>query len=780
MLVLGNPQYLLPLSVLWVVLVGLTIMSYRGSSLSASRRLLGVSLKGLGLGLLLLCLLEPLASLERPKPQANLFGIVVDNSQSVKTILEHGEQGKLEQFRSTWSEESTWQRNLENDFRVRRYSFDDSMTPQETLSALSLDGKESSLGVALQTLSDRFKNRPMAGMVLFSDGQATDGDRANLDGKKLGFPVYPVRLGKLQTLRDIRIASITSRQSDFEASPVTMTATLEHNGVQGEKGIVELVDQQGKIVQTQNVLFADTREPLTCEFRFRPEESGVQGYLLRARLASESVNTDALTSSVEVTLGNNVRHQVVDRGRGPYRIFYMAGRPNWEHKFLKRALDEDAEILLHSVVRIAKKEPKFSFRDSKVEDSNPLFSGFEDISEEEKAQYSEPVYARFGSAGSIPPKGFPKTAEELFEYQAVILDDIEHDFFTQDQQSLLRRFITERGGGLLVLGGQESMRGTGFRNSVLAQLLPIYGEEVASEEKRTPLVRYELTREGWLHPFLRTMDTEAGQRDRQSQMPPFEVLNRTRDIKPGASVLAEAISLDETKVPALVTQRFGKGKTSALMIGDMWRWGLHHDGPGEAPLYQSWRQMIRWLISDVPKRIEMRAEPNTEGGKATRIIIEVKDQDFLAMDNAKVNIQLEMPGGESWEASAEPSGTRAGQYELTMVPKLEGVYKAIATVVLPDGTELGSAHVGWVYEPSAKEFQHLGEDEEFLQRLATESGGKMLDLEDLDSLASQLDSTKVPITETKVVPLWHQGWILLTAIVCLCGEWAIRRWNGLV
>ncbi len=65
-------------------------------------------------------------------------------------------------------------------------------------------------------------------------------------------------------------------------------------------------------------------------------------------------------ASVELTQGNNARFQVVDRGRGPYRILYVAGRPNWEHKFLKRALEEDAEIRLASLLRIAKKEPKFS------------------------------------------------------------------------------------------------------------------------------------------------------------------------------------------------------------------------------------------------------------------------------------------------------------------------------------------------------------------------------------------------------------------------------------
>ena len=36
---------------------------------------------------------------------------------------------------------------------------------------------------------------------------------------------------------------------------------------------------------------------------------------------------------------NNTRVLSVDRGKGPYRVLYVAGRPNWEYRFLHRAID---------------------------------------------------------------------------------------------------------------------------------------------------------------------------------------------------------------------------------------------------------------------------------------------------------------------------------------------------------------------------------------------------------------------------------------------------------
>ena len=413
---------------------------------------------------------------------------------------------------------------------------------------------------------------------------------------KFDFPVYPIGTGKLKNSHDIRIASVTTRQSDFETAPVTIQASVTHTGFANQPVKVDLIDSGKKTIQSQSIVLKQDDAPVIAEFRFRPDKPGVQGYQIVVRrdsdpavvgtaivpgesTASSTIASEPSSLTKEVTLGNNRPFQVVDRGRGPYRILYVAGRPNWEYKFLKRALEEDDEIQLTALIRIAKKEPKFSFRDSKVDSSNPLFSGFDDVLPEEKEKYDEPVFARLGRTSVDQlKKGFPKDAEELFEYSAIILDDLEHEFFSLDQQSLLRQFVAVRGGGLLVLGGQESMRGKGFRNSVLNQILPVYGDEGIpvsssanalndSDSSDVPSAQYQMTREGWLQPFLRLAENENAEKERLNRMPRFEVLNRTKGIKPGASVLAEAKISDDENAPVLISQRFGKGRTAAFMIG---------------------------------------------------------------------------------------------------------------------------------------------------------------------------------------------------------------------
>lgn len=193
-------------------------------------------------------------------------------------------------------------------------------------------------------------------------------------------------------------------------------------------------------------------------FQIRPREAGPQAYRVRARILRD-------VAGYERTLDNNNRLVAVDRGIGPYRVLYVSGRPNWEFKFFRRALNEDPEILITGLVRIAKKQPKFSFRGKNMDDTNPLFSGFEDVPEETKEKIDEPVFARLGVQSKDElTKGFPKDAEELFAYSAVILDDLELEFFTTTQMQLLRQFVTQRGGALLVLGGKRVFEDEILRN----------------------------------------------------------------------------------------------------------------------------------------------------------------------------------------------------------------------------------------------------------------------------------------------------------------------------
>src|SRR5690606_29319717 len=102
-----------------------------------------------------------------------------------------------------------------------------------------------------------------------------------------------------------------------------------------------------------------------------------------------------------------------------------------------------------------------------------------------------------------------------------------------------------------------------------------------------------------------------------------------------------------------------------------------------------------------------------------------------------------------------------------------------AQVRAEDGSDLGAAHAGWTADPAAAEFQRLAINRPWLQQVAQASGGEVIEDGKLDAFVASLSSRKVPVTQSWVYPIWHRPAVMLAAILCLCGEWGLRRWKGM-
>src|SRR5204862_6481017 len=181
-------------------------------------------------------------------------------------------------------------------------------------------------------------------------------------------------------------------------------------------------------------------EAVPFRLLLRPEQGGISFFRLRVSAKDVLEQFEKPEAVTEATLGNNGCVLVVDRGQGPYRILYVAGRPNWEYKFLHRALEEDEQIQLVGLIRIARREPKFDFRGRPGESSNPLFRGFGNQSKEEIERYDQRVLVRLNTLDATELSGgCPKTAGGRHAYQAVGGDDPEAHFLTRAPATLLHR-----------------------------------------------------------------------------------------------------------------------------------------------------------------------------------------------------------------------------------------------------------------------------------------------------------------------------------------------------
>lgn len=765
------------------------VLTYRHSPLRGGAKTAAMSLKALGLILLALALMEPVHLDEVPKKHANDVALLADNSAGLAVPLGEGSEAPAADLRAALvgpapDQPPSWIAGIAKTFRVQPFLVDRGLRQTGDFSGLDFARNSSTLGAALDNLSTRFRGRPLAATVLLTDGNATDvtaleahlaAQEALPEEKRV--PVFPVVVGELDpAARDLAIARADATTTQFEDAQVTLNVESVAIGDIPGSAEVFVLNEKGEEIGKKELVFPPG-----------PERRSVP---VRLRLAGVPPGVSFLSVGIRQTSGNpftqltekNDRVRVtVNRGTGPYRILYLSGRPNWEYKFLRRAIAGDAELDLVGLIRIAKREPKFEWRGRTGESSNPLFRGFNRDIPEETQRYDQPVLVRLNTATPEELRdGFPKSAEELFtRYRSIIIDDLEADFFTAEQQELIEQFVAMRGGTVVMLGGQESFQEGGWDNTPTGRLLPVYLDQ---KESGGPALEatYNLTREGWLEDWMRLRAGQEEEEIRLAYMPPFFAVNRLPTIKPGASILSTVTDGEGRVLPALVTQRYGEGRAAALAVADLWRWGMK-DAEQQAELGKMWRQLLRWSVTDVPARVELTKDETSDGAiPVTRVAVRVRDLKYDPQDDATVLLTVKDLDGTTRSLTAEPSLDEPGLFTAEHLSEDSEGYRIEVKAIDGAGAEIGTGEVARSLNPEAAEFARLGPDAGLLARLAQVTGGELLKPSDLARLPGLLDKLDLPVAEVKQRPLWHTPWLFLFALACFLGEWGLRRRKGTI
>jgi hypothetical protein len=174
----------------WTALLGLAAVilvawSYWRRGRAPAIRVAAGLLKGVGILLLAVCLVDPHLTGTRPRPGSNLFLVVADNSASLTLSDRGSRQSRGQVLRERLAEKSPWLARLGQDFDLRRYVFDSALHPVKTFDELTLDGEASAMTSSLAALANRFRGQPVAGILLLTDGNATDLAQGHDDWKAL-------------------------------------------------------------------------------------------------------------------------------------------------------------------------------------------------------------------------------------------------------------------------------------------------------------------------------------------------------------------------------------------------------------------------------------------------------------------------------------------------------------------------------------------------------------------------------------------------------------------
>ena len=192
--------------------------------------------------------------------------------------------------------------------------------------------------------------------------------------------------------------------------------------------------------------------------------------------------------------------------------------------------------------------------------------------------------------------------------------------------------------------------------------------------------------------------------------------------------------------------------------------------------------MIRWLVSDVPLRLNVHAEPAPEDGiHAWRLSATVRGPEFEAREDAVVTFNVTRQNGTELQLTGRPADDEVGRYVALVSADESGPWHCSVTAKLDcrdQKIEELTAQHGWASQPEQQEMAAVEDNRLWMQTVAEKTGGRVLSADELDSFVDDLQTSDAPVMETFSWPIWHQWGVFLVALACFAGDWTIRRRRG--
>lgn len=634
---------------------------------------------------------------------------------------------------------------------------------RDAVAALTADGPASRLGDGVEAVLKSFRGGSLSAVVVFSDGITTAGDDLPAAGRaaaRAGVPLYVVGVGDARDPLDLALGDLRADEVVAKNDDLVFEARLTARGPNVPRAVpVTLYEKQGdaRIKRAETTVVPDPNgKPVPVRLRHAPGEVGEKTYVIEVPPATGEADT----------ANNRLERVVVVTDNKRVRVLYVEGYPRYEFRFVKVLLEREVEAgrAVHSF------------------DLNTLLLD---------ASRDHP------STDRTALRGFP-TRADLFEYDVVILGDVDPEKFPRPKQTMqdLADFVRQRGGGLLVVAGGQSAPFKLF-DTPLADVLPVAPTDGRAEPpkptpERTPITegyRMRLTPTGAQHPLFRFAPDEADSARVWARLAPLYWHAAGYKRKEAAEVLAvhpdrPAEGGGGDNLPLAVQQFAGAGRVIFFGFDETWRWRFRQD---EEQFNKFWRQAVRVLSRNRVSRAELRTNKQTPYRRDEPITVTARFPDDAPpppADGVKVAVDRyplrksegPAPGGEPETQKltlSKVEGTRATfQGMLARTP--EGQYRfSLAEPDVPGSRPRAEA----VVLPPAGERDRLEVNRADLTRAAAESRGKAYTLADADDLIDELpEGVRVALNQPcPPVPVWNHAAAFGLIVTLLAAEWIVRR-----
>jgi uncharacterized membrane protein len=689
--------------------------------------------------LVLLLLWQPAMMVAALSSQQNIIAVVVDASRSMAIA---DQNGKTREAAALDVLQNGVLSGIQKRFQTRLYRLGGDITKVDGLGGVQPVDTATNINAGLKKLAENTTDLPVGAVLLLSDGSQNTAEIGGsgialetlraLQNRRL--PVHTIGFGKTEIAHDVELENVSVAPSAVVNSRIPAAISFVQHGYAGQSATITVRDGD-KTLSTREVKLSPNGVLQTESLFFSAGDAGARNlqFAIEPIAGEENAKNNTMTRPVLVS----------DAKR---RILYIEGEPRWEFKFIRRAEDDDPTIQLVSMLRTSE---------------NKIYrQGIKDPSE--------------------LADGFPSRAEDLFGYAGIIVGSVDADYFTPLQRELLREYADRRGGGVLFLGGHTSLSDGGWGASSASEMFPTFLPAGRNNFHRNSAT-VELTSEGVESPITRLLDDPAKNAERWKKLTYLADYQDAGSPKPGAVVLAE-MNAGRRKLPLLITQRYGHGRTAIMATGGTWRWQMS-EPLGDTSHKLFWQQLLRWLVADSPGPVTASASAHTlmDDGNV-QLSASVRDAQFQSAVNAHVTAHVIGPAGVDALIDLQPSQDIAGQYGAAWTANKPGGYLAEITAQDAGGQkqELGRDTLTFRREDGVAEEFHTEQNRQLLQQLSSQTGGRYWSPDDVKNLPENISYSEAGVAVRTTNELWNMPIVFLLLLGLAIGEWLLRRRWGVV
>lgn len=587
---------------------------------------------------------------------------------------------------------------------------------------LRADGQGTDIVGAVSGTADRYEGEHLAAIVLISDGVETEERivrRALPD-----VPVFAVGVGDTTPPDDVRIADVDYNAVVHVPARATISASLTYTGAARKRVRIELREGSRAIFRQDTLVTAASRE-IEMKIPVRFVEPGRREFRLSVSVTGRDAEPD-----------NNHRDIVIEAEKAKARILIVDLTPGWELHFLTEYLRRDQTFDFELVA------PR----------SRPL-----------------PPTGRLIAPDAI--------VSRLAECDAVVLGAIDDGVLTPEVARAITRFVTDRGGGLLVLPGEASIfeRAGAWRE--LGTILPLRGN---------PPFRFNLQYTSVMpgdqaagNPITAQLLPLLSQSEWQERSPLLGYYGAVAPARVGDVLL----TVRGRSLPAITYGTVGQGRVVAVSAGPLWRWKFLSDNNN---VYDEIVSRIFDVLSrgEDTDRFVLSARKNVfEAGEGPVFFAELFNERMQPVTGVPVRVEvarLDEDGDETplSMVSMTREGPQSTRFRAALQPLAPGRYAVRGHADTAERT-ITSAPVEIRVSDTSVEFQRTQQDRAALLAIAHRSGGRYAHTSVAGFAARmQLDARTVPSVSERT--LRTSAVLFGIILLLLSAEWVIRKRAGMI